>query len=115
MDKQQPTVNLIESLFSRSKEYALNRWELYKLKAIDKSSAVAASIIAGIALFIVLFIFFIVFNIGIALLIGDLLGKSYLGFLILAAVYAIAGLVLFKGRNKFFKTLVAQMLIRKFL
>ena len=114
MDKQ-PTITLIESLFSKSKEYAGNRFELYKLKAIDKTSTIAASIIAGVALFIVLFIFFIVFNIGIALLIGDLLGKSYLGFLILAAIYAIAGLILFRGRNKFFKTPVAQMLIRKFL
>lgn len=114
MDKQ-PTITLIESLFDRSKEYARNRFDLYKLKAIDKTSSVAASIIAGVALFVVLFIFFIVFNIGLALLIGDLLGKAYLGFLILAAIYAIAGFVLFKGRNKFFKTPVAQMLIRKFL
>lgn len=112
---KQPTVTLIESLFSRSKEYAGNRLELYKLKAIDKSSSVAASIISGVALFIVLFICFIVLNIGIALLIGDLLGKSYLGFLILAAIYAVAGFILFKGRDKFFKTPVAQMLIRKFL
>ena len=114
MDKQ-PTITLIESIFSRSKEYAGNRFELLKLKAIDKSSTIVSSIVAGIALFIVLFIFFVIFNIGIALLIGDLIGKSYIGFLILAAFYAIAGFVLFKGRNKFFKTPVAQMLIRKFL
>jgi len=112
---KQPTVALIETLIDRSKEYAGNRLELLKLKIVDKSSNVVSSVIAGIALFVVLFIFFIVFNIGIALLIGDLVGKSYLGFLILAAFYAIAGLVLFKGRNKIFKTPVTQMLIRKFL
>lgn len=110
-----PTIGLIETLFSQSKDYVRNRVELYKLKAIDKTSTVASAVIAGVALFIVFFIFFIVFNIGIALLIGDLLGKSWLGFLILAALYAIAGFVILKGRDKFFKTPVTQMLIRKFL
>lgn len=115
MNKQQPTLSLIESLFGQSKEYAVNRLELYKLKAVDKTSTVASLVVAGIALFIIGFIFFIVLNIGIALLIGDLIGKYYLGFLILAALYAIAGFVLFKGRNKFFKTPITGMLIRKFL
>jgi len=114
MDKR-PTVTLIETLFSESKEYAGNRIELLKLKLVDKTSTVASSLIAGVVLFVVFFIFFVVLNIGIALLIGDLVGKAYLGFLILAAVYAIAGFVVFKGRNKLFKTPVTQMLIRKFL
>lgn len=112
---KQPTITLIESLFSQSKDYVDNRLQLYKLKMIDKTSSVASSVISGIALFIVFFIFFIVFNIGIALLIGDLVGKSYLGFLIWAAFYAIVGLVLFFKRNKIFKTPVTKMIIGKFL
>ncbi len=115
MNKQQPTLTLIESLISQSKDYAVNRLELYKLKLVDKTSNVASLVVAGIALFVVFFIFFTVLNIGIALLIGDLVGRYYLGFLIVAALYAIAGLVLFKGRNKFFKTPITGMLIRKFL
>lgn len=114
MDKQQPTLTLIESLFGQSKEYALNRFQLVKLKAIDKSSSVATSVAAGIALFVIFFIFFTVLNIGIALLIGDLVGKYYLGFLIWAAVYAIVGFVVFKGRNKFFKEPITGALLRKF-
>ena len=109
------TVTLIESLFSQSKEYAGNRIELLKLKAIDKTSGVVSAVITGVALLIIGLIFFIILNIGIALLIGDLLGKSYWGFLILALVYAIAGFVVLRGRDKFFKTPVSQSLIRKFL
>lgn len=112
---KQPTLTLIESLFGQVKEYVDNRLELFKLKAIDKSASVASFAILGIALFIVFFIFFVVFNIGIALLIGDLIGKSYLGFLIWAAFYAIAGLVLFLKREKLFKAPVTGILIRKFL
>ncbi len=110
-----PTSTLIESLFSQSKEYAGNRLELLKLKLIDKTSNVASAVVTGVVLFVIFFIFFVILNIGIALLIGDLVGKSWLGFLILAVVYAIAGFVVLKGRNKFFKTPVLQMLIRKFL
>lgn len=112
---KQSTLTLIESLFGKSQEYAANRIELLKLKLIDKTSNIASLVITGVALLIVFLIFFIVLNIGIALLIGDLLGKAYLGFLILAVLYAIAGLVLFKGRNKFFKAPIIGMFIRKFL
>jgi len=112
---KQPTLTLIESLFDRSKDYIDNRLELYKLKMIDKSSGVASSIIVGVVLFVIFFIFFVVLNIGIALLIGDLVGKSYLGFLILAAFYAIVGVVIFVQRDKIFKTPVTKMIIGKFL
>jgi hypothetical protein len=110
-----PTMPLIEALFNQSKDYAGSRLKLYKLKLVDKTGSIASAIATGIALAVILFIFFVVLNIGIALLIGDLLGKAYLGFLILAVLYAIAGFVVFKGRDKFFKTPVTQMLIRKFL
>lgn len=111
----QPTLTLIESLFGKSSAYTADRIELLKLKSVDKTSSVASSVALGIALFVVFFIFFTVLNIGIALLIGDLVGKSYLGFLILAVVYAIAGFVLFKNRNKFFKTPILKMLANKIL
>jgi len=112
---KQPTSTLIESLFGKTSAYTTTQFELYKLKAVDKTSTVASSVALGISLFVVFFIFFVVLNIGIALLIGDLVGKSYLGFLILAVLYAIVGLVLFKGRNKFFKNPILKLLVNKFL
>jgi len=112
---KQPTLTLIESLFGQSTEFALNNFELYKLKLVDKTSNVASSIVTGVVLFVVFFIFFVILNIGIALLIGDLVGKSYLGFLILAVIYAIAGFVIFKSRKKFFKTPILKRLICKIL
>jgi len=110
-----PTINLVETLFNQGKEYAKTRFEIYKLKAVDKSSSIISAVILGIALFIVFFIFFIVLNIGIALLIGRLVGAAYLGFLIWAAVYAIVGIILYAGRNKIIKAPVTGMMFRKFL
>jgi hypothetical protein len=112
---KQPTLTLIESIFSQAKEYVDTRLELYKLKFVSKTSSIASAVILGVALFVIFFIFFVIINIGIALLIGDLLGKSYLGFLIWAAFYAIVGFVLFSQRNKIIKTPVTKMIIGKIL
>jgi hypothetical protein len=112
---QKPTLTLIESLFNQSKEYAQNRIQLLKMKAVDKSAAVASSVISGVIFFVVFFIFFIVLNIGLGLLIGDLVGRASYGFLILAGVYLVAGLVLFAGRNTWLKSMFTGMIIRKFL
>ena len=110
-----PTLTSIESLINKSKEYVETRRDLLKLKLVDKSSSVASAIAAGIALFLVFFIFFVVINIGIALLIGDWVGRTYLGFFILAAVYAIIGLVLFKGRDSIFKKPIVGIFLKKFV
>ena len=112
---KQPTISLLETLFVQSKEYVENRIDLYKLKAADKTASVVSAILTGVVLFIVFFIFFVVLNIGLGLLIGDLVGRAWLGFLILAALYAIAGLVLFSSRNKIFKSPITAMIFRKFL
>ncbi len=109
-----PTLSLIESLFAQLKDYVDNRIELFKLKIVDKASGIASAIVTGVIMFIVLLLFFLFLNIGIALLIGDLLGKSYLGFLILAGFYAIAGLVMFLMREKILKAPVSGMIISKF-
>lgn len=110
-----PTVSLIESLISKSHEYVETRLDLFKLKMVDKSSEMASAIASGIALFLVFFIVFIIANIGIALLIGDLIGRYYWGFFILAALYALIGLVLFKSRNKWIKTPIISMFLNKFV
>ena len=112
---KQPTFTLIESLLSQSIEYVENRLELMKLKAVDKTANVFSAVVSGVILFVIFFIFFIVLNIGLALLIGDLVGKSYLGFLLLAMFYMIIGLIIFFGRNTWMKSAITSTIIKKFL
>ena len=112
---KQPTIALLESLYIQSKEYLENRVDLVKMKVADKTASIVSAVITGVALFVVFFIFFIVLNIGLGLLIGDLVGRASWGFLILAALYAIAGLILFSARNKIFKSPITSMIFRKIL
>lgn len=105
--------SLTESLFDNVKEYINVRLELFKLKLVDKISSLISTFITAFLLLIISVIFFTVFNIGIALLIGECAGKPYIGFLILAAFYAIAGLILFLGRGSFIKSALVGIIIRK--
>lgn len=113
MDKK-PTLTLLEDLIGQTKEYIDNRIELLKLKTIDKASNALSLVISGIVLFIFLFIFFIFLNIGLALFIGDLIGKSYAGFLIVGLLYAIAGFLFFRSRKKLLTKPITNSFIRKF-
>jgi len=102
----------IESLFERIKSYIDTRIEIIKLKAIDKSSAILSRVITYILVFVIFGFFFLLLNIAIACLIGELIGKIYYGFFILAAFYALAGIVLLKYRNKWIRTPLINMMVK---
>ena len=105
----------VESLLEKIKDYVETRIELLKLKAIDKSSGVISSILSFVVLAVFSLFFLILMSIGLALWIGDLLGKSYYGFFIVAFVYIIIGLVIFFGRKKWVKPPVEKIMINSFL
>lgn len=86
--------NLIEPLLERAEAYSRTSFELIKLKALDKTADVSATLISKLLLILVLSFFALLLNIAIALWLGDILGKSYYGFLIIAAFYALAAIIL---------------------
>ena len=111
MENEQP--NVLESLFERTNDYLETRVELAKLKAIRKSSEIVSSVASKIVLGVVLCFFLMVLNIGLGLWVGELLGKSYLGFFALAGFYLIVGLIIYASRDKLLKAPVANSIIKK--
>ena len=105
----------IESLFERAGEYAETRIDLYKLKAVDKLSDVLSSLISRIIVLLIFVMFIFIINIGIALLLGEILGKSCYGFFALAGFYLIIGIIFIYMRKKWFKYPIADMMIQQFL
>jgi hypothetical protein len=105
----------IETLFKSAGEYLETRIDLYQLKAVDKSSDVLSSIVSKMIIFLIFIMFVFIINIGIALWIGELLGKAYYGFFVLAGFYLIAGLIFNANRKKWFKEPLANKLIKQFL
>lgn len=105
----------VEELFYKLKDYADTRIDIFKLKAISKVSGVISSIISGVVLVLLLFLVLICITIGLALLIGSALGQSWLGFLIMAVIYVIIGLIIFASRNKLLKTPISNKFIKEFV
>jgi hypothetical protein len=107
------SIDSVEELFQRTGEYLETRVDLVKLKAIDKSSDVISSLAASIVMILVFLLFILSVNIGVAIWIGDSLGKTFYGFFIVAGFYAIVGLILFLVKDKWIKGPVSKLIIEK--
>ncbi len=105
--------NILESLLGRAEEYGKTSLELFKLKAQDKTLGVVSSIISRTVAFVFIFTFFLMGTIGVAYLLGDALGKLWLGFFIVAAFYGIIGFVLYFFLNNRMKRLFGDFLIKQ--
>ncbi|MDP4289576.1 MAG: hypothetical protein Q8908_00690 [Bacteroidota bacterium] len=106
---------MIETLLEDAVEYGKTNLEIIKLKALDKSSEVASSIVFQTILFILIFSFIVFFNLGLAILIGRLLGQLYLGFFVMAAFYLLSGLVFYFFFQKKIKMWVSEFIIKQVL
>ena len=72
----------IESLFEKAEDCTKTTLALLKLKAIDSSAEFVSFLVVKFVLFSFICLFIIIANIGVALWIGDLLGKYYYVFFI---------------------------------
>jgi hypothetical protein len=107
--------NLIESLIERAVGYGKTSFELAKLKAVDKTSEAVSSFVpkAIVIVFILSFVLFL--SLGFALWLGEILGKSYLGFFVVAAFYGISGIFVRLFMHKWIKRCVSNNFIRQVL
>jgi hypothetical protein len=80
----------IESLIEKTEIYSQTSIELAKLKALDTTTNVVTTMISRISVIALISLSVLVFNIGVALLLGDLLGKTFYGFFIVGAFYMVA-------------------------
>lgn len=107
--------SLMESLFERVESYSKTTYELSKLKLLETTTQVVSSLVPRLSVIIVFSLFALVVNIGLALWLGELLGKSYYGFFIVAAFYLVAGILLHFFLHKWIKTPVSDSIIKQAL
>jgi hypothetical protein len=87
--------SLIEPLLERVQEYGKTSFELLKLKSLEKTADITSSLVSRSLLVIVLSLCLLTLNIAISLWLGDVLGKNYFGFLVVASFYGLTGVILF--------------------
>ncbi|HLN72468.1 MAG: hypothetical protein ACM3O8_10690 [Methylococcaceae bacterium] len=107
--------NLFESLIEKGEQYGKTTLELIKLKTLDKSADVTSTLASWIIVIVLIVLFFFILNIGIALWIGELLGKEYLGFFVVAGFYGLLALVFGVFREKLIKKPVNNSIISQVL
>jgi hypothetical protein len=107
--------NLIESLIERATDYGKTSYELVKLKAIDKTSDVVSTVIPYSFVLLMIVSFMLFFNLGVAFWLGEMLGKIFYGFFIVAAFYLLMMAVVYFFMYKWLKKIICNFIIKQLL
>ncbi|MCC5917785.1 MAG: hypothetical protein JJU02_10730 [Cryomorphaceae bacterium] len=102
------TENIIESLLNKTEVYGKTNYALLKLKAADKTADVSSRFLSR-ALFVFALSFFGLFiNLGLSFWIGEILGKVYYGFGVIAGIYGILSIFFLITHKKFVRKIKDQ-------
>lgn len=108
-------IKQVEALLERAVEYGEASLELVKLKALDKASDVVSSFIHLSFVFVLIASFMLFLNLGLALWLGEILGKMWYGFLVIAGFYGVATIVIHFLMHKWLKKIVSNYIIKQLL
>lgn len=107
--------DLIESLIEKAETYGKTSFEAFKLKTVEKTSDVVSTLVSRGTFILVLSMFTIIINVGFALWLGDILGKTYYGFFCMAGFYGITGIIVYFFLHRWIKKRISNSLIRQIL
>ena len=105
----------IKSIFENIHNYVEARLELYKIAALEKVAKVMADLITVAILAVCATLFILFLSIAFSLLIGKWLGDVYLGFLVIAGLYFIAGLIIYFNRKNLLQKPILEAAIKEIL
>ena len=105
----------IEKLISKAEVYSKTTLEICKYNTIYRSADILSSMAVRIVLMAIFVLFSLFLNIGIALMVGEYLGRFYYGFFVMAGFYILVGFVFILFQQELIKNPVSNFLIRKIL
>jgi hypothetical protein len=111
--KEDPT--LIDTLFKRFTEFSMTYIELIKLKTLDRASEIVSAIFPDFIVSTLMLVFLLFINLGLAFWLGDVLGKVYWGFLLVAGFYFVLGLFLHFFMRAWVKKTASNYFVKQFL
>ncbi len=106
---------MLESLLEKAEDFGKTSLELVKLKTLDKTSQIVSTFIPYSVVFILVASFMIFLNLGLAFYLGDILGKTYFGFFVIAAFYILTWLVFYVFFHKRLKKYICNSIINQML
>ncbi len=102
-----------EELAGSIKEYLHTRIESLKLSTAEKISAVIANTAAAIIAAVVLLLFVIFAGVSLSLAVGDWTGRPWSGFLLMAFLFLLLAVIIWKARTKLIRLPVMNTLIKQ--
>ena len=105
----------LESLIEKATEYGKTSFELVKLKAIDKASGMVSSLLSSWLVLVLLSSFMLFVSFGLALWLGEILGKVYFGFFAVAAFYGFTGVLIHFFLHEPIKKWIRNIFIKQVL
>ncbi len=107
--------NPIESLIEKATEYGKTSLELAKLNAIDKTCDVISTLLSHLLVLVIASSFLFFLSMGLALWLGEMLEKIYLGFFLVAAFYGVTGIIIHYFFHESIKKCVGNNLVKQIL
>ena len=109
------TIDAIKTMIDKLRDYLETKLELAKLKTIDRSADILASLVVIVSIILLGSLFILFISIALALMIGHWLGAAYYGFFIVGGLYALLMLLIYLRRDKWIKIPIENGLIHKML
>jgi hypothetical protein len=105
----------MELLLEKAIDFSSTGFELARLRSVEKISDIVSSLIPHSVVLVLILSFTLFLNLGLAFWLGEMLGKTFYGLLIVAGFYGICGFVLHFIIHKWFKRIVGNYFIKKLL
>lgn len=106
---------LFESLVEKAVDYGKTSLRLMKLRTLSKTSDIISSLLPRLVVLVFALSFMLFLSLGLAIWIGEILGKSWAGFLVVAAFYGLAGFLIHLFLRKWLKRMADDQFIKHVL
>lgn len=103
-----------QKLIHKLKEYIKVRSELSMLHAVDKGSQLFANFLTDGLVLILIVLAGLFSSLALGFYLSELIGNTYVGFLIVAGIYLLAALILNSIKDKYLEKRIINAVIAKF-
>jgi len=103
-----------QKLIDKVKEYVKVRSELSMLHAVDKGTQLFANLLTDGLVLILIVLAGLFGSLALGFYLSELIGNTYVGFLIVAGIYLLAALILNSIKDKYLEKRIINVVIAKF-
>lgn len=103
----------VEEMADHVKEYVNNHISAVKLGVAEKTSALLANIIA-VTIALLVFVMFVIFSsVAVAFAFAKLTGEYYWGFLIVAGIYLLIGILVWSLKERILRMPIMNVILQQ--